>query len=1053
MTTEAVKVFWLRPEIVFAARVNLASPTYPIADIPYDGVTTGAYTDTHADMFFTLGSAPGLDDYGRGRLRQQATATTLKVGRSSQGTEDGQLNVVDNAYITVYTDYRVHAKIPVIGGDYNEYKDTDIPVGDRTEKPPPVANLGADFAGSIDPNTETLTVFFPGSNSYAVADGATITGYAWEAPGGTFVNGTSATDDDVYIEFEPGAFWVRLTVTDSNGKTMTGHRFVLADDPANSLCVSGMQVQNITRTQQGATARLRVLQDLPRADYPDGAKVIIWEDRPSLDGVSRDHMLFTGWHQTDQASSAALETHLRRETQLTCVDVAGRLDSLPGFPQRIEVPDEEAGLTWGEMPAANMDKFLCYLIQWHSTAAQVADFYTSGTWDDYPFVLFDSGGATLYEQLQRQANRLVPDHNFSCDRFGALRVVVDPMLQDVNDRTIVIQNSLTENAWQEIDFGYQRPPRVHTLRGSALLTQTEWVIDEDDEKQLLTPVFAIAPGTAPGQGGREQTLGERLAQSQEDLNAVVGHHYARLNARYGPITVTLNLNADPWDFDPAAHTWVELITSAASAPQRGLDFATIRCLCKEVSVDFSYGEEGTTWRGRVVLEVETVGLPALTEESEEALPVGEQPVAPVVYVPDLGLVAGVQQVVGIDVAGRIYRTSDFQNASPTWTEVTFSYADASTISSTGALSWVVDPFSPGYIDTPGGAINGWIVTRTFIWRVEDLFGATPSATKVYTFTRNTQVDARIIDASFGQFFETFSENPWLMVVTVIDDVANTAQANDGIYITYSMDAGQTWSGETLINSFVNNGAVDTIALFQKMSLYLSSKQWGRAYVFANSNTASPPTTVGFETADWGATWTQLNDPDLDGIQGWGGAMHAPWLNNDDEDIVFHGTWQSGNPAAWRLKKVAGTTINDVSPSHGGKSYGPYRGKFGVRAYDSDEQIMLACCVTNRATGNLPDLTPIIFKSSDGGNTWSHAHDDGQWLSNASYLGYEAAFSGDNPDVAFVWGGTPTADGGLCIGYTDDFFATVQDKTGNLSTMYTSTSRPQGFIGICGGPTA
>lgn len=854
MANETVKVYWHAPVPIFAARVNLASPIYPIADIPYDGVTTGAYTDTHADMLVTFGSAAGKDDYGRGRLRQQATANLLKIGRSSQGVEDGQVDIVNNAYITVYEDYRVSSKIPVIGPapNYVEYKDTDIPVSDRTEEPPPIANLGSDFAGSIDPSTDTLTVFFAGSNSMAVADGATIASYAWEAPGGTFVNGTDATDADVYIEFEPGAHWVRLTVTDSNGKTNTGHRFVLADDPDDSLCVSGMQVQTITRTQQGSTARLRVLQELPRADYPDGAKVIIWEDRPSLDGVSRDHMLFVGWHQTDQASSLALETHLQRETELTCVDVAGRMDSLPGFAQRLEVPDEEEGLTWGEMPAANMDKFLHYLIQWHSTAAQVADFYPSGTWDEYPFVLFDSAGATLYEQMQRQANRIVPDHDFMSDRYGVMRVVVNPQYQNTDDRTATIQNSLTESAWSEIDFGYQRPPRVHTLRGSALLTQEEWEIDDDDEKQLLTPVFAIAPGTAPGQGGREQTLGERLAQSQEDLNDCVGHHYARLNARYSPINVTLNLNADPWDFDPAAHTWVQLLTSASTAPQRGLDFGTIRCLCKEVAVDFSYSAEAVTWRGRVVLERETVGLPALTEEGEGALPVGEQPVPP--YVPDFGLISGQELVALVSTDGNLYRTSDFQTPSgsggPTW--------DSKDTGITETIySFVVDPFSPGYI-AGSGSIDGWIATETDIYRVEDMFGTTPSVTSVHTFdteATDSNFHWRSIQASFGAYFAEGS-NPWLLCVSYYGDT----DGHSGTWATHSLDGGATWEDEVQVSEFFD---LATPERFNPIGVYTSPKTPGLAYTAAYTDTGVPVLTDGYTSLDWGATWARLSAAPVD----------------------------------------------------------------------------------------------------------------------------------------------------------------------------------------------
>jgi hypothetical protein len=860
-----VRVYWHAPAPLFAARVNLASPTYPIQDIPFDGVTTGAYTDLRADMFFTLGSAAGLDDYGRGRLRQAPTSTTLKVGRSSQGYEDGQLNVVDNAYITVYEDYRVHAKIPVIGSDYAEYKDADISVDYRTEEPLPICNMGADFAGTVDASTGLLVVFFAGSASYAVADAATITGYAWDADGGTFVNGTSATDDDVYIEFGPGTYWVSLTVTDSNGHTNTGYRFVLADDPDGSLCVSGMQVQNITRTQQGSMARLRVLQDLPRADYPDGAKVIVWEDRSSLDGVSRDHVLFTGWHQTDQAGSRTLETHLQRETELTCVDIVGRLDSLPGFHQRVEVPTAEdlvdPGMNWGYMPAANMDKFLCYLVQWHSTAAQVADFYTSGTWADYPFVLFDSAGDTLYSQLQRQANRIVPDYDFMSDRYGMMRVVVNPQTQDPADRTIVIQNSLTDQSWSEIDFGYRRPPRVHTLRGSALQVQTAWEIDEDDEKQLLTPLFAIAPGTAPGQGGREQTIGERLAQSQEDLNATVGHHYARLNARYGPINVTLNSNADPWDFDPAAHTWVNLIISSANAPQRGLDFANVRCLCKEVGIDYTYSEEAVTWRGRVVLEVETQGLPALTEEAEPALPVGEQPVVP--PAPGFGLESGTQQVAGIGTMGEVCRTSDFQDATPTWDVVYFTHGEA--VDPELLQCFVVDPFSPGYIDTPGGAINGWAVNQDGIWRLTDLFGATPGAELQHAFATTDAMyqGTYAIAASFGAYFE--SGNPWIVVTAVVNRAGTTLNVDDGVWAIHSEDAGATWSSEIRISPVQAPGT--TWQTRQRPTVWTSPRTPGRALAFAFT---SPTFVEAYQSLDWGETWGVLlpESEETDGLPMW-----------------------------------------------------------------------------------------------------------------------------------------------------------------------------------------
>ena len=34
-------LYILKPDVVFVARVNAASTTYPTAEIPYDGVTVG----------------------------------------------------------------------------------------------------------------------------------------------------------------------------------------------------------------------------------------------------------------------------------------------------------------------------------------------------------------------------------------------------------------------------------------------------------------------------------------------------------------------------------------------------------------------------------------------------------------------------------------------------------------------------------------------------------------------------------------------------------------------------------------------------------------------------------------------------------------------------------------------------------------------------------------------------------------------------------------------------------------------------------------------------
>jgi hypothetical protein len=159
-----IRFYMHQPTIVFEALVNeTGTITYPIQDITFDGVITGAFGDIEPGMTVLFGSTQGGDDYGRNRVRAAATSTVLKIGRSSIGTRDGEVQVVNNSYITVLDDYRVWSKVPYIDGDDNAamYKDADIVVGTNTTTPPPVANTGPPAAGTIDSGTSKLAVSLP----------------------------------------------------------------------------------------------------------------------------------------------------------------------------------------------------------------------------------------------------------------------------------------------------------------------------------------------------------------------------------------------------------------------------------------------------------------------------------------------------------------------------------------------------------------------------------------------------------------------------------------------------------------------------------------------------------------------------------------------------------------------------------------------------------------------------------------------------------------------------------------------------------------------------
>lgn len=855
------RLFLLSPRVVFAARLVLLDPAeYPISFVAYDTVTTGAYTDIKPGMTILLGQSAGGDDLGRQRVRgptTPATAISIFVGRSSRGTNDGELTVWDDAYITVLDDRRVWMKAPFIDADGAIFVDSDLEVEWRTTTPPPVAIMGQAMGGTIDPDTGVLPVAFNGQNSYATADGATIVSWAWGIDDGTLTGGSLATDDNITAEFPPGYRYVSLTVTDSNGKSSATERLVVADDPDDPITFDAFAIDSEEYSDAGVRMTLRILENMSRATYPDGTPCMIWGREP-VDGGDRSHMSIVGWLDSEEATHNASRTGLLRGTTIAILDVAGKLDALPGLAQAIaddETRDTSEDsktpeITWNYMIAPTMDKYMHFLWAWFSTALEVADFIWSGTGDGYQIAIKTSDGESLWNQVSRVAQQMCPGYVLTCDQAGAIRVVPDPQLQELADRTSTVQATITEDDWSDLRFTRQRAPRTHWLRAGALVVQSGISFNADGTIFLPT-VFSIAPGDTPGQGLGEVDYNEQLAASQAVLNSATGHKYARMNSSLGLITVTLiqdDYDASPlipWrEIEPALKEWVVVEVTAETAAQRGWPFASIRCLPKEVNVRRNLTRTGETRTIEVTLEPESSGQPGATVVKPVIPGVGDQPstIPDPIPPPDSGLITGQEVVAGIGKFGR-YLTFDFQTPSgsggPTYVFDNLTGADE-------MLTWVVDPFSPGY--APGatsGAVNGWAATATALYRLTDICSVSPGATAVITFA-NTAL-WRTIQASFGAYFFA-GLNPWLMCISYYGSTGG----HTGTWATYSKDGGATWSAEVLVSSFYDSGgAINPVALFT------SPRTPGFALTAAHIATANPGVTHGFVTQDWGATWTEM----------------------------------------------------------------------------------------------------------------------------------------------------------------------------------------------------
>jgi hypothetical protein len=327
-----------------------------------------------------------------------------------------------------------------------------------------------------------------------------------------------------------------------------------------------------------------------------------------------------------------------------------------------------------------------------------------------------------------------------------------------------------------------------------------------------------------------------------------------------------------------------------------------------------------------------------------------------------------------------------------------------------------------------------------IYKLVDIFAVTPTVETLYTSTLSF-TSSGAIAASFGRFEAEETDNPWVMVAYVSNAIG--VVGTDGFYINYSRDGGQTWSADILVDSLLS-GSDSSIR--QRPTVWLSPRTPGLGIVFAFDTTT---TTTGYVTTDWGATWSPALDPLVTNVKGFGGCIHVSWEDNEDEQIVYYGTYDTtGN--IWKLIRATGTLIEDISPNLDGDSFGLVQNKFSIRAFDNDRQIMVFGGGSNASTG-FPDRFHLFF-STDAGDTWVSKKEldpDPLFGDSLPAGGWKAAFSANNADYLYVWGAR--TDSGLpLIESTDDFGATYDDKSGNLVAL-AAIDEFEAIMSIAGGP--
>jgi hypothetical protein len=738
------------PKIVFQARVNQSEVTYPLADFTYDSADPAYdYNDIRPGMTLHLGTTQGAADLGKQRVRQAFTADTAYVGWSSIGNHPGELTITDDAYITVYEWYEVWSKIPLIASNGTMFKDYNIPLGTYGVQTPPVANGGPGIAKKPDPITNKLRVNFDAGNSFATVGGSLT--YLWELPssGATLITGLP-TSQQIAVDFDPCVkqqhYYVYLTVTDTNGKFHTCSIPVYVG--------SGLELFSITTHNidiSGQSLTITIKEELAQRKYPPGTLVMVWEEEyynsenVSLYGpTGREHMRFIGWFNQTNESLKGTKKNIQKTLAIPCLDIVGRLKSLPGFPQLLQRKNSPSD--WTQIQSLNIDLYVHYILYWHSTALELADFVWSGVGSTtYPLKTLGSDGNNIYAQAQGRSWAI--RYNLTCDTFGRLAMKPDPILQDVSNRTSVVQQTLTNVDYKNMRLKTIKHPRTHWLRGASIVASVN---------KVLT-AFCIAPGVAPGQGDRSVDTNEQLVASQEELNIREGHNYARQNNELQEISFEL-MQAGYGGIEPAYMEWLNI--SLTEKTRRNLKLVSERFLPKKVNISYSNTKEGITKKVTVTCEPEVIGEPAVTQIiKKNRFDISIPKYTPLIKFPkfnwggiDTSLkwgfaakpsssgtvyaylgqgwpgVGGITKLVVIE-------TDDFWTPSsqggPTW-RLTNSTSFAEIGIAPGPRDISIDPFSPLFIGT-GDQVNALVTLRDDLFHLADLHGSIPTALSVVTF--------------------------------------------------------------------------------------------------------------------------------------------------------------------------------------------------------------------------------------------------------------------------------------------------------------------------------
>ena len=556
--------------VIWQATVNQTITGNSFISFLWDGGLSGSRTNVVVGMTFLITATSDPDELRspllRGRVTQSPSATTFYCNESSINLTDGMILTVINSFEILQKDRAGN----LVDG-FQTFEDLA----------PLVKNMQAFYYKE----SAVSASFSFAPTGQAMAQGATISSYAWVIAGATYTTGSAETQN-ITVTVTAGHRWAYLTVTDSNGVSLlyafeilvclrdnTSFMYMAHDDVTiNGSIETGW---NVTTTFFDGIESLlnRTRCAIVAFDTPKTGATDLFNNVVFVGYIVQETTEITG----DAVSSTLSQTQFELQGFAT---IAAQLP-VPSLPVRNDATPDE----WGDMNLPTTQRAISYLLTRYSTLANLCAMdmlVTDSTWFAGE-MNFEAG--TLLDTVNRLADEINARLIFFPQGDATLEINAN-FLSDT-DRDALPTLLASGNLETQDLYSYSLPVPYYKTVGQVIAGCATFYADGSTPLKLR----ALAPATARQEGNEQPVVMAQLLEadlSQTDAVSAAKQRVGDLLEYLNPPVNVPTAFLDGWRIlTPSTRVWVTYDVAGTDST-RGLPIEpTERFLLQSISLAWS----------------------------------------------------------------------------------------------------------------------------------------------------------------------------------------------------------------------------------------------------------------------------------------------------------------------------------------------------------------------------------------------------------------------------------------------------------------------------------